>query len=271
MLHGKLQKSITNKKSLMNKNSGSYQALCTEFYDLDKPTPTVDALQCYLSYAEQAQGPILEPMCGTGRFLIPLLEKGYAVTGFDNSSHMLSTCRHKCKERGLTTSLLETTFETFPLQSTYNLIFIPSGSFGHLISAKEISQALTFIANALNPGGKFIFEVETLKAVREPQDVWRGRWVNKPDGSKIVLNVLSQFDASSQIETGLFRYELWEKNAISQTEVEFYQVRHYAPAEIEDLLEQHGLKTIGKWQAEPYSGMRANDTDAVILYECLKI
>ncbi|QLH36383.1 MAG: hypothetical protein HWD61_09790 [Parachlamydiaceae bacterium] len=68
----------------------------------------------------------------------------------------------------------------------------------------------------------------------------------------------------------LFRYELWEQNLISQTEVEEYHVRHYEPAEIERLLKQHGLKVIERWQAEPHSGIKANDTDAVILYECVK-
>ena len=74
---------------IMNKESIPYKTLCAEYYELDKPTALEDALQCYLRYAEESHGPILEPMCGTGRFLIPLLKQGYSVTGFDYSSHML--------------------------------------------------------------------------------------------------------------------------------------------------------------------------------------
>lgn len=146
-----------------------------------------------------------------------------------------------------------------------------SGSFRHLITPEQITTALAFIADRLNSGGKFVFEVETLNSIREPQGVWRGRWVNKPDGSKIVLNVLSVFDSLSSIETGLFRYELWEENKISLIEVEDYHVRHYEPLEIEDLLTQHHLKVIGKWQAEPYTRKEAVDSDEVILYECVKV
>ena len=51
----------------------SYKKLCTQFYDIDKPTAPPDALEFYLQYALKAQGPILEPMCGTGRFLVPML------------------------------------------------------------------------------------------------------------------------------------------------------------------------------------------------------
>lgn len=254
----------------MNKEPGSYKGLCTEYYDLDKPTASPDALQCYLGYAKETKGPILEPMCGTGRFLIPLLQQGYNVTGFDNSPHMLHVCRNKCKQLGLSTTLLEATFETFSLKNKYDLIFIPSGSFCHLTSAEEVSSALTFISDHLTPRGKFVFEVETLNAIRKPQGVWRGRWVNKPDGSKIVLNVLSQFNSTTRVETGLFRYELWEQNSISKTEIEVYHVRHYEPNEIEQILEKHGFSIIGKWQAEPHTKIKANDTVEVILYECIK-
>ncbi len=254
----------------MNKESVPYRALCTEYYELDKPTAPEDALECYLHYAKDANGPILEPMCGTGRFLIPLLELGYAVTGFDYSPYMLNVCRKKCEERRLLTNLQVATFETFSMPGSYNLIFIPSGSFGLLITSEQINQALTFISGRLELGGKFVFEIETLKAVREPQDVWRGRWVAKPDGSKIVINILSRFDSATRVETGLFRYELWEDNIISRTEVEDYHVRHYEPAEIEKLLGQHGLKIMGKWQAEPHSRIEANDSSAVIMYECTK-
>lgn len=109
-----------------------------------------------------------------------------------------------------------------------------------------------------------------MKAIREPQGVWRGRWVTKPDGSIIVINILTWFDSVTRVETGLLRYESWEENMISRTEDEDCHVRHYEAAEIEKLLEQHNLKIIGKWQVEPHSRIEASDDAAVILYECIK-
>jgi len=142
-----------------------YRNLCTQYYELDKPIVSSDALAHYLEYAKEAQGPILEPMCGTGRFLLPMLEKGYRVTGFDYSPHMLDVCRKKSKELGLNAELVEATFETFIPRCKYNLIFIPSGSFCLLTDQKQISQALKFISSWLAPNGKFIFEIETLKSI----------------------------------------------------------------------------------------------------------
>ena len=48
----------------------SYRRLCTEFYDIDKPRPPDEAFAFYRGRAEQVKGPILEPMCGSGRFLL---------------------------------------------------------------------------------------------------------------------------------------------------------------------------------------------------------
>lgn len=254
----------------MNKESLPYRALCADYYELDKPKAPKDALECYLNYAKEANGPILEPMCGTGRFLIPLLEHGYDVTGFDYSPYMLDVCRKKCKERGLSSKLQEATFETFSSSELYNLIFIPSGSFGHLITPEQVNLALTFISGRLKSGGKFVVEIETLRSIREPQDVWRGRWISRPDGSKIVINILSRFNPITRVETGLFRYELWEENKISRTEVEDFHVRHYEPSEIEKLIKLHNLKIVGKWQADPYSRTNASHDTPLILYECIK-
>lgn len=254
----------------MNKESIPYRTLCTEFYDLDKPVAPEDALQWYLQYAKEANGPILEPMCGTGRFLIPLIEQGYTVTGFDSSNHMLDKCREKGKQCGLIVNLQDATFETFSSKEHYQLIFIPSGSFCHLITSTQVSAALGVIANKLTPGGKFVCEIETLKSVREPQGIWKGKWVDRADGSKIVMSVLTQFCPISRIETGLFRYELWEENAITRSEVESFYIRHYEQKEIESIFDAHGLKVKVKWQAEPHLRITPDKDTPFILYECVR-
>jgi hypothetical protein len=56
----------------MNQQSIPYKILGTKYYELDKPNAPEDALQWYLIYAKEANGLILELMCWTGRFLIPL-------------------------------------------------------------------------------------------------------------------------------------------------------------------------------------------------------
>jgi SAM-dependent methyltransferase len=254
----------------MFKESIPYKRLCTEYYELDKPQPPEDAFSCYLKYVEEANEAILEPMCGSGRFLVPLLKKGYPITGFDYSKDMLNVCREKCHKLGLKANLLEASFKTFSLPQQYNLIFIPSGSFCLLATQNEVNEALKLISNLLKPGGKFVFEIETLASLEKSNGIWHGKWVNKSDGSKIVVNTLSQFDSISRIETVLCRYELWEENKITCTEVEDFRLRLYEQNEIDLLLTQYGLNINGKWHAQPYTNINANENTSVILYECVK-
>lgn len=254
----------------MQKESIPYKTLCSQYYELDKPEAPHDALNCYLRFATEIHGPILEPMCGTGRFLVPLAEKGYPISGFDSSPHMLEFCRKKCQKLGLNIELFESTFETFIPKNNYDLIFIPSSSFCLLTDEKQISHALTSVINWLNPNGKFIFEIETLNSVNAQPGVWKGTWVDKQDGSKIVLSTLSKFDDCTSIETILCQYTLWEKNRISQIEVEDFRLKHYEPFQIENLLMQHGFKIIGKWKTDPHKLEEAPPESPTIMYECKK-
>ena len=72
---------------------GSYGRLCTEFYDLDKPEPPLEELERYARYAARAEGPVHEAMCGSGRFLLSLLARGFDIDGSDSSQQMLAASR----------------------------------------------------------------------------------------------------------------------------------------------------------------------------------
>lgn len=247
-----------------------YQSLCTEFYEIDKPYAPKEGIEWYLKYAEEAKGTILEPMCGTGRFLIPLAEKGYSITGFDCSLDMLKVCQKKCSIFNLNPELVKASFESFSLEKNYNLIIIPSSSFGLLVDPLQVLFALKFIYKKLNKNGKFVFEIETLEAIDKTPNIWKAKWVEKKDGSKIILNTVSEFNALENIQTFLCRYELWGNNTILKTEVEDFKIKLYAPLEIENLLEKQSFKILNKWQAEPYLKVYPLPTTSNILYECIK-
>lgn len=49
----------------MDKTLDTYLSLCTQVYNLSKPTPPEDAYAFYRDYAMRSNRTILEPMCGT--------------------------------------------------------------------------------------------------------------------------------------------------------------------------------------------------------------
>src|SRR5438128_1166120 len=73
--------------------------------------------------ARAANGPVLEPMCGSGRFLLALLAAGIDVDGIDASAAMLDACRRHAAARGLAPSLHAAALERLALPRRYALAF----------------------------------------------------------------------------------------------------------------------------------------------------
>jgi SAM-dependent methyltransferase len=248
----------------------TYQKLCTEFYDLDKPHVPGDALEFYMHYAAKAEGLILEPMCGSGRFLIPMLEQGYAVEGLDSSLHMLKACMKKCAEKKLEPILYSQFVSDMSLDKQYSLIFIPSGSFGLITDVKVAQQCLKIFYDHLLPNGKLVIEIETLHAVPKHLGIWHGKLVDKPDGSKILLNSLPLYDPTSQILRTLQRYELIDGNAVIQSEIEDFKLRLFQHEELDNWLEDAGFKDKDITHFKAYGLGQPGDQDEVVIYECIK-
>ena len=223
------------------KNLDAYLSLCTEVYELSKPTPPEDAYAFYRDYAIKANGPILEPMCGTGRFLLPLLEEGLNVHGFDASDDMLEALHTKAKAQNLEPTVWKGFVEDLKRPEKYNLIFIPSGSFCLIIDHVTVKSALKAIYDHLSDDGVFLFEAETLNAVPQ-QGIWRGSVWTKPNGQKIIL---SQLDALQDgICTSLYKYELMEAGKSIHTEIEELRVKIYEQDQLMEMLKSTGFKHI---------------------------
>lgn len=247
------------------KQLDNYLGLCTEVYDLSKPNPPKDAYTFYRDYAMKADGSILEPMCGTGRFLLPLLEEGFNIHGFDASEHMLKALYAKAKAKNLEPKLWKCFIEDFKRPEKYNLIFIPSGSFCLIIDSVTVKAALKTLYAHLNDDGVLLFEGDTLKAV-PPLDVWRGSVWYKQNSQMIMLSQLATM--KDNICNSIGKYELVENNRIIHTEIEELKVRIYNQHELTEIVKRCGFKVrvIKAFEV----GAIPDKNDESIIYECRK-
>lgn len=247
------------------KQLDSYLGLCTEVYDLSKPNPPEDAYAFYRGYAIKASGPILEPMCGTGRFLLPLLEEGFDVHGFDASDHMLEALHAKAKAKNLEPTVWKGFVEDLKRPEKYNLIFIPSGSFCLIIDLVAVKVALKTLYDHLSDDGILLFEGETRKAV-PPLDVWRGAVWHKPNGQMIMLSQLATMEGN--VCNSIGKYELVDNNNIIHAEIEEVKVRIYEQHELTEILKSCGFKVRA---IKAFNGSAAPDkNDESVVYECRK-
>lgn len=246
-----------------------YGELSTEFYALDKPEAPPDAFDFYEAFAREARGPIHEPMCGTGRYLLSLLERGLDVSGSDASPHMLDACRARSRERGLSPDLSQQSVEALYCERPPALVFIPSGSFGLLIDDAQAKAALRRVHEVLAPGGRFLVEAEKLQLGQaEPSGVWGGRWVDRADGARLIFSWLVQYSGSPDVTTSLHRYELIQGGKLVATQLEELKVRSYAPQAFTGLLEAAGFRDIEA--LKPYERLAADDSDDAIVFSARK-
>lgn len=250
------------------KKLDTYQSLCTEVYDLSKPNAPQDAYSFYRSYAAEAKGSILEPMCGTGRFLLPLAAEGFDVHGFDASQPMLERLHAKASSTNLKPKVWHGFIEDLNQSNKYSLIFIPSGSFCLITQKADIQKALKTIYQHLEDKGLFVFEVETRQAVPKELGIWRGSRWPKEDGTLIVLSQLAMLDEEVCYSIG--KYELVDNNRVIQTEVEEYKIRIYQdPSFLLNLLTEIGFREVRMVKA--FERLASpEEADESIVFECRK-
>ena len=90
---------------------------------------------------------------GTGRLLLPLLERGLPVHGVDASEARLASCRARLRDHGRETELFRQNVVTLNLPFRYAAAFIADGSFQLLTGAAAALDALLRIrAHLVEPG-----------------------------------------------------------------------------------------------------------------------
>lgn len=221
-----------------------YSKLSSEVYDIDKYIGlSFGDVEFYSERLDSCKGKILEPGVGTGRILIPLLEKGFEVDGFDISEEMLEICRSNCEIRGFKPRLLLSKMESFSLDKKYEAIIVPTGTFLLLHKRENSINALRNFYNYLNDGGKLIIDLfmQTDFIIGNTSTrTWESH-----NGDIITLeSKIVEVDYINQFTVSHNRYEKWKDGNLIETELERFPLRWYGIEEFKLILEQIGFEDI---------------------------
>lgn len=222
-----------------------YGALSTELYDFTKPVghSVCGDIEYYLERLRGTKGKILEAAVGSGRFLIPLLEKGFIVDGIDYSLEMLDSCRKRCRERGLNPKLYEGNLRSFSLESKYEAVVIPTGSFCLIDNLMDAKDALKCFYNHLIPGGRLIVDLELPSNWRTGEITTSTFPLSNEEGillesKSVEINWVDQYTLS------YLKYEKWRKGKLVDTELQKFAMRWYGIEEFKLILESIGFSDI---------------------------
>lgn len=240
-----------------------YGKLCAETYEVLHAEAPEDELAFYLSYAH-AGDKILEPMCGSGRFLIPFMERGFDITGIDLSEEMLSALYRKAPRA----HAFKGDIPKFDSDTPYDYIFISSGSFSLFTDEGAADRVLVKLRSLLAPGGKMVIAAESMAGAHNGDGSYRlVSAIPLDDGGELRFSSMDRYDAKTQTQHSPGRYEPYRDGEPAESEWMDFQIRLYRFGELEQRLERAGFASVTTYRSfdrEPAKG----DMDEMFPYEC---
>lgn len=112
-------------------------------------------------------GLVLDLGCGTGTMTEILASKGYDMTGVDFSEEMLDIAMQKRTKSGHDILYLMQDMREFELYGTVRAIVSICDSMNYLTEDGDLEQVFRLANNYLDPGGLFIFDMNTEYKYRE--------------------------------------------------------------------------------------------------------
>lgn len=225
-------------------NCNRYGSLAALVYQLDKPVGhSFGDIEFYLDSLRDLQGPVLEPAVGSGRVLIPLLEAGHDVEGFDASPEMLAICRENCEAAGLTPRLSQAQFEKFSCDRDFAAIVMPAGSF-HLITSFEVAiTVLERFYAYLAPSGRLLIDMSVASRIYQTGPRAR-HWHDKTGDLFTLHESPAGCDDVAQVATSHLRYDQWRDGTLVRSELELFAMRWWGLEEFRLALKQAGFAAV---------------------------
>ncbi len=247
--------------------NNTYGNLASHVYNLDKYIgKSFGDVEYYLERLKACSGPILEPAVGNGRALIPLLEAGLDVRGFDASRDMLGYCHAHCAERGLAADLSQQTFEAFAYEERFDAIVVPAGSLQLIADHGAAIAILARFLDHLRPGGRLIFDLYPHDLLADIKPTIRN-WQTEAGDLLTLTSQRVKADVIAQTTVSHLRYELWREGRLASSELEFFTMRWWGVEEMALTLRAAGyvdLVVSGNY----HFGRAPRDGDEVVTFEC---
>lgn len=216
--------------------------LWAEIYDMFHPVgESIGDVEYYLSRLGDKRLNVLEPACGNGRFMIPLLRAGHDVAGSDISADMIAVCEKNCAAEGLQPHLYTAGLTETLQPEAFDAIVLPRGSLRQIDNEEDCARTIGAFFDGLRPGGRVVIDVRILPKfeVGPPQVRFEYPFMwSQQDFHVEVRN-------GSQTVTIFARYEKWANGSLVDSRVHRFAVRQWELDEVVALLQRVGFVDVG--------------------------
>lgn len=177
---------------------------------------------------------LLDVACGTGLSFIPMLERGWEVTGCDVSPVMLDLARDKVGQRA---ELLEADMRELPELGEFDLIWAVNDPLNYLLSTEELKATFAGMQRNLASSGIALFDINTLVTYRT---FFSKEIVVEENGKRLVWRGQQ---TPAEVAPGMFAEAHFDADGVSDLK-HVHRQRHFGELEVLAALEAAGLRCV---------------------------
>ncbi|MDI6739583.1 MAG: class I SAM-dependent methyltransferase [Candidatus Edwardsbacteria bacterium] len=203
---------------------------------------------------------LLDLGCGTGTFSILLAKAGFAVCGIDSSPEMLKIAKDKAAKSRVKVRFHEGALRSFTAKKPYRAAVSLFDSVNYILSNRELEESFRQVYKALEPGGIFLFDINSVYALSE---FWNGRLEVREDGgiTSIWEHRYDVGDSQAELHLTLFVPQGRRYKKL----VEIHRERAYELIEIETLLAKAGFTKSEMFKHGTFESPLANTTRIMVV------
>lgn len=190
-------------------------------------------------------GLLLDLGCGTGNMTQLLAEAGYDMIGVDSSAEMLQAAVEKRDRNGQDILYLLQDMRDFELYGTVRGVVSVCDPINYITEPEDLLQVFKLVNNYLDPGGIFIFDLNTEYKYREIM----GDCTIAEDREEASFIWENRYDAGEKINIYQLAVFLREQDGRYGKHEETHVQRAYGIGEVEDLLKKAGLGPVAVYDA----------------------
>jgi SAM-dependent methyltransferase len=228
--------------------------LAAAFFDALHPRAGDEECAWFAQRLGSAGTLALDVMCGSGRLLVPLQERGLKVHGVDVSPAMIARCEEKLAASSLEAALFRQDVAALNVPFRYGAAFIAGSAFDAIVDPAAAAQALANIRAHLVAPGTLVIACDvpgtTLQRLAAP--LVEVRSAKLGDGSQIVLRSESTWTEGARAMRSQRRYTKRQGTARIAEENDAVRATWYEPAGIVELVRAAGFGS-ATTQALPFS------------------
>jgi SAM-dependent methyltransferase len=184
---------------------------------------------------------VLDVGCGTGSPIVPMLARGYAVTGVDISPAMVARAEAKLGGRA---ALHVADMRSLPVFGAFDLVWCLCDGINYLLSDDELVAAFAGMRRNLAPGGVVAFDTVGLGAMRA---MYSSIHVVSGEDDVVIYRGAGPADlADGGCAEAVFEH-LRRVDGAWRSTAAVHRQRHHPVPVLHAALERAGLEPVGTW------------------------